>query len=128
MAADVPPPADRRVGGRRRSRAGGSFVIGRNQLAGQPPVSVAVIPFLNPGADSTDEYLADGLADGLATALGRVAGVRVVSRSLSQRYKGQRQIDPREVGGELAAGQVLQGSVRRAGGRIYVVGAAHECE
>jgi serine/threonine-protein kinase len=96
------------------------ILVGRRWVGGPSVVSVSVIPFLNPAADSADEYLAAGLSDGLATSLGKVAGVRVVSRSLSQRYRGMQQLDPREVGRELSADQVLQGSVRRAAGRLHV--------
>ena len=95
-----------------------SIVLGGGRAS--DAVSVAVIPFLNAGADSTEAYLADGLADGLATGLGKVKGLRVVSRSLSRRYKGVQALDPREVGRELSATQVLQGSVRRTQGRIQV--------
>ena len=97
-----------------------AVLFGRDWFVKQPTLAVAVIPFLNAGPDSADAYLADGLADGLATALGRVAGVTVVSRSLSQRYRGMRELDPREAGRVLSADQVLQGSVRRADGRLHV--------
>jgi serine/threonine-protein kinase len=80
--------------------------------------SIAVVPFLNIAGDSSDEYLADGMADGLATALGKITGAHVVSRSSSYRYKGRRDADAREIGSALAARYVLQGSVRRVAGRL----------
>jgi serine/threonine-protein kinase len=86
----------------------------------RPPAlaTVAVVPFLNLSGDSADEYLADGMADGLATALGKLGGIRVVSRSLSYRYKGQRVIDARDLGRTLAVSHVLTGGVRRVGDRL----------
>jgi serine/threonine-protein kinase len=82
--------------------------------------SVAVIPFLNMTGDSTDEYLADGIADEVATALGKVPGIRVVSRGLSYRYKGQRTLNFSEVGRELNSDHLLSGSVRRIPGGLRV--------
>ena len=101
---------------------GGAAVLLRPLLS--PPVvsasSVAVVPFLNLSGDPDEAYLADGIADGLATALGKVSGVRVVSRSLSYRYKGQRVLDAREVGRALSAGLLLHGALRGAGERMRV--------
>ena len=82
--------------------------------------SVAVIPFLNVTGDSTDEYLADGIADELATALGKVPGVRIVSRSLSYRFKGQRGLDVRQVARELDCDHLLQGTLQRVPGGMRV--------
>jgi serine/threonine-protein kinase len=82
-------------------------------------LSVAVLPFSTFGDDSTQQYIADGLADELATALGKVDGIRVVSRTLSYRYTGAN-VDAGEVGRTLAADYVLHGNVRRMGGRLRV--------
>ncbi|MEW5917049.1 MAG: protein kinase [Gemmatimonadota bacterium] len=75
--------------------------------------SIAVIPFVNMTGDSSDEYLADGIADEVATALGKVPRIRVVSRGLSYRYKGQRALNFSEVGRELNSDHLLHGSLRR---------------
>jgi eukaryotic-like serine/threonine-protein kinase len=99
------------------------FAAARGALTGRgapDQLTVAVIPFLNTGGDSADEYLADGMADGLATGLGKVPGVTVASRSLGYRFKGQRALDAQEVGRVLAAAYVLHGSVRRVGDRLRV--------
>ena len=82
--------------------------------------AVAVIPFVNLSGDAADEYLADGVADGLSTALGRVRGIRVASRTLGYRYRGRRDLDAHEVGRELDVAYVLHGSVQRAGSRLRV--------
>jgi serine/threonine-protein kinase len=85
-----------------------------------PERVVAVIPFLNARPDTGDEYLAEGMADGLATALGRSGGFRLVSRSVSGRYRGQRDLDAVEVGRSLSAEFLVQGVVREAAGRLVV--------
>ncbi|MGH7637925.1 MAG: protein kinase domain-containing protein, partial [Gemmatimonadaceae bacterium] len=82
--------------------------------------AIAVIPFVNLSGDASDQYLADGVADGLSTALGRVRGIRVASRTLGYRYRGRRDLDAREVGRELGVAYVLLGSVQRAGSRLRV--------
>ena len=82
--------------------------------------TVAVIPFLNVGGDTTSEYLADGIADGLATALGKVPGVRMVARTSAYRYKGRRDIDAAVIGKSLSANHVLHGTVQRAGDALRV--------
>jgi eukaryotic-like serine/threonine-protein kinase len=82
-------------------------------------LSVAVLPFSTFGGDSAQQYIAEGLADELATALGKVPGIRVVSRTLSYRYSG-RDVDAAAVGRTLTADYVLHGNVRRAGDRLRV--------
>ena len=104
--------------------AGGAFAGARVLLApSNDPPAIAVIPFVNLSGDAADEYLADGVADGLSTALGRVHGIRVASRTLGYRYRGRRDLDVRVVGRELGVMYLLHGSVQRAGTRLRV--AAH---
>jgi serine/threonine protein kinase/tetratricopeptide (TPR) repeat protein len=95
------------------------FLALANQTSSDIDRSVAVLPLTNIGGDSAQEYLADGMTDELATALGKMR-VRVASRSLAGRYRGQRDLDVREVGRSLAVSHVLQGSVRRVGDKLRV--------
>ena len=100
-----------------------AFVVNariRSMRAESVALSVAVVPFLNLSGDPEHEYLGDGMADELATALGKVPGIRIASRSLGYRYKGRRDLDAREMGRALAANYVLQGSVRPVRDRIRV--------
>lgn len=85
-----------------------------------PERVLAVIPFLNARPDSAGDYLADGMADGLATTLGRTAGIRLVSRSVSARYRGQRDLDAVDIGRALSAEYLVQGVVRETAGRLVV--------
>jgi serine/threonine-protein kinase len=94
----------------------------------EPPVagvaphgkSIAVLPLVNVGGDSTQEYFADGMADELATALGKLPGLKVAARTSSYAFKGRRDLDVKDVGRRLGVDVVLQGSVRRAGDRMRV--------
>ncbi|MFO0582451.1 MAG: hypothetical protein U0229_09280 [Anaeromyxobacter sp.] len=81
--------------------------------------SVAVLPFadLSPGGDHG--WFCDGVAEEMLSALCCVPGLRVVSRSSSFQFRGK-DVDARQVGQALGATTLLEGSVRRAGGRVRV--------
>jgi TolB-like protein len=82
--------------------------------------SLAIIPFLNVGGDTAQEYLAEGMANELTTALGKVAGIRVVSRTLSARYRDRSDLDAKEIGQTLEVRYVLHGTVRRTADQLTV--------
>ena len=86
-----------------------------------PPrlAALAVMPFVNVSAEPENEYFSDGMTEELITALGRVEGLRVVSRASVFTFKGK-DVDVREVGQRLNVGAVLEGSVRRSGDRVRV--------
>jgi serine/threonine-protein kinase len=81
--------------------------------------SVAVLPFANLGPDTDIEYFCDGLAEELVTALGKVAGLRVVSRSASLRFK-EHHADLQTLCRELDAATVLEGTVSKVGDKLRV--------
>lgn len=97
-----------------------AFSIGRPWrviLGGE--ASVAVLPFLDLGADNADQYFADGVAEELINALSQVDGLRVVARTSSFAFGPT--ADVRRVGRELGISYVVEGSVRRSGTRITIV-------
>lgn len=81
--------------------------------------SIAVLPFLAMGPDPEQEVFADGITEDVTTALCRLKGFFVISRSTMFTYKG-RSVDVRALGPELGVRYALEGSVRRAGSRIRV--------
>ena len=81
--------------------------------------SIAVLPFDNPGDDEDDDWFADGIAEDILTRLSRFTDLKVIARNSSFQYKGQ-SVDIREVGRELGADYVLEGSVRRTPDAIRV--------
>lgn len=85
---------------------------------GEKPV-VAVLPFENMSSSSEDEYFADGLTEDIITALSRFRELLVIARNSTFRYKGQA-VDVSQVGHELNAGYIVEGSVRRAANRIRI--------
>jgi TolB-like protein/Tfp pilus assembly protein PilF len=87
--------------------------------AGSGPPSVAVLPFNNLSSDPEQDYFADGIVDDIITALSRFRSLSVVARNSSFTYKG-RAVDVRDVARDLGAGYVLEGSIRKSGGKLRV--------
>ena len=81
--------------------------------------SIAVLPFQNMSGDPEQEYFADGIVEEIITALSRIRWLFVVARNSSFTYKGQA-VDVKQVGRELGVRYVLEGSVRKAGGRVRI--------
>ncbi|MGH7639229.1 MAG: hypothetical protein ACREOK_16380, partial [Gemmatimonadaceae bacterium] len=81
--------------------------------------SIVVLPIVNIGRDSTDQYLAEGLTSDLINALGRVPGIRVTSRSVAASAR-EKFASASEIGRALNVGRVLEGTVQRAGTRVRV--------
>ena len=71
------------------------------------------------GGDAEQEYFADGMVEDIITGLSRIKWLFVIARNSSFAYKGK-SIDIRQVSRELGVRYVLEGSVRRAGGRLRV--------
>jgi len=92
---------------------------------GSPPYSagdartIAVLPFVNASADPENEYFSDGMTEELITALTKVEGLHVASRTSVFALKGARE-DVRTLGARLDVSAVLEGSVRRAGNRLRI--------
>ena len=83
------------------------------------PRSVAVLPFANLSGEEDSEYFSDGVTDDIITSVSRIAELTVVSWTSVMRYK-QSDEPVREIARALRVGTVLEGSVRRAGGRVRI--------
>ena len=81
--------------------------------------SIAVLPLTNMSGDSEQEYFADGLTEDLITGLSRFRSVNVIARNSTFTYKGKA-VKIQEVGTELGAEYVVEGSVRRAGNQVRI--------
>src|SRR5215469_3806556 len=81
--------------------------------------SIAVLPFQNMSGDPEQEYFADGMVEEITTVLSRIRWLFVIARNSSFTYKGQA-VDVTQVGRELGVRYVLEGSVRKAGGRVRI--------
>ena len=95
--------------------AGGSIEAGIEPS----PQSIAVLPFVDMSPDGNAGYLGDGLSEELSSDLAKLPGLRVAARTSAFTYKG-RDVDVRSIGSQLGVRYVLEGSVRRDGGRLRV--------
>jgi len=89
------------------------------QLALPDKPSIAVLPFQNMSGDPEQEYFADGMVEDIITGLSRIRWLFVIARNSSFIYKGKA-VDVRQVGRELGVRYVLEGGVRKAGGRVRI--------
>jgi adenylate cyclase len=87
--------------------------------AAAPRVAICVLPFANMSGDQEQEYFSDGITEDIITDLSKVSALAVVSRNSAFMYKGKH-VDVPKVARELKVGHVLEGSVRKAGGRVRI--------
>jgi adenylate cyclase len=83
--------------------------------------SIAVLPFQNMSGDPEQEYFADGMVEEIITALSQFKWLFVIARNSSFTYKGKA-VDIKRVGRELGVRYVLEGSVRKAAGKVRITG------
>ncbi|MEA2919954.1 MAG: hypothetical protein QOJ15_12035, partial [Bradyrhizobium sp.] len=83
--------------------------------------SIAVLPFQNMSGDPEQEYFADGMVEDIITALSRFKSLFVIARNSSFTYKGKA-VDIKQIGSELGVRYLLEGSVRKSGGRVRITG------
>jgi eukaryotic-like serine/threonine-protein kinase len=81
--------------------------------------SIAVLPFTNHSGSRENEYLSDGFTEEIINALGRVPGLKVISRTSSFALKGQ-ELDIRQIAEKLGVQALVDGSVQRAGEQLRI--------
>ena len=81
--------------------------------------SIAVLPFVNIGGDSEQEYFSDGITEEIISTLSKVPQLFVIARNSTFTYKGK-PVKIQQVGKELGVRYVLEGSVRKARGRVRI--------
>jgi len=86
---------------------------------GHAAASVAVLPFVDASHERDQEYFCEGMTEELIGRLANVEDLKVASRAMVQRYRGSN-LDVREIGRQLGVGAILQGVVRKSGGRLCI--------
>jgi TolB-like protein len=81
--------------------------------------SVAVLPFANLSGDKEQDYFSDGITEDIITELSRFSKLFVIARNSSFTFKGK-VVDVRQVGRDLGARYLLEGSIRRDGERVRI--------
>ncbi len=97
-----------------------AILVWRGVPHGQPPLSIAVLPFANLTADPANQYFADGLTEEITDYLTRFKTLRVISRSSALQSK-RKTADVREAGRLLNVTNILEGSVERWGDRVKII-------
>jgi adenylate cyclase len=82
-------------------------------------VAICVLPFANMSGDPEQEYFSDGITEDIITDLSKVSALAVTSRNSAFIFKGKH-VDVPKVARELKVNHVLEGSVRKAGGRVRI--------
>ena len=82
--------------------------------------SIAVLPFDNYSADSTQEYFAEGMTDELTTDLATISQLRVVSRGSAMQFTGTHRPPTPKIAKALNVDVVVEGSVTRSGDRVRI--------
>jgi adenylate cyclase len=95
--------------------------FGRPALTLPDKPSIAAMPFHNLSGDPEQDYFADGIVEEIITALSRFHGLFVIARNSSFIYKGKA-VDVKQAGRELGVRYILEGSVRKAAGRLRISG------
>jgi len=102
----------------------GAFYIFRSKPATNaaseiaPEKSIAVLPFENLSDEKEHTFFADGVQDDVLTKLAKVADLKVISRTSVMQYRGKQNL--RQIGRDLGVSHVLEGTVRRSGGKVHV--------
>ena len=81
--------------------------------------AVAVLPFDNMSGEPEEGFFADGITEDIITALSRFSNLHVIARNSTFTYKGKA-VRVQDIGKELGARYVVEGSVRRAGRRVRI--------
>ncbi len=83
--------------------------------------TIAVLPFTNLSESKEDQYFIDGITEDILTQLSKISELRVISRTSVMKYKDSNLTIP-EIGRELSAGAILEGSIRRSGEKVRITG------
>jgi adenylate cyclase len=81
--------------------------------------AICVLPFANMSGDPEQEYFSDGITEDIITDLSKVSALAVISRNSAFVYKG-RNVEVPKIARELGVSHVLEGSVRKSGGRVRI--------
>ena len=81
--------------------------------------AIAVLPFSNMSGNPEQDYFSDGISEDIITGLSKLRWFLVIARNSSFVYKGK-SVHVKQIGQELGVGYVVEGSVRKSGGRLRI--------
>src|SRR6202043_3023662 len=115
---DLEVPGWRKVVSSLADLVGSASPVGESKPAARK-LSVCVLPFANMSGDPEQEYFSDGISEDIITDLSKVSALSVVARNTAFTFKAK-SVDVREVARQMQVSHVLEGSVRKAGGRVRI--------
>ena len=99
--------------------AAAGWIISKSELIRHPETTgIAVLPFENLSDDKEHAFFADGVQDDILTKLGKIADLKVISRTSVMQYRGKQNV--RQIGDVLRVSHILEGTVRRFGGKVHI--------
>jgi serine/threonine protein kinase/tetratricopeptide (TPR) repeat protein len=99
--------------------AAAGWIISKSELIHHPlTTGIAVLPFENLSDEKEHAFFADGVQDDILIKLAKIADLKVISRTSVMQYRGKQNV--REIGNALRVSHVLEGTVRRSGGKVHV--------
>jgi adenylate cyclase len=100
-------------------KAGPGTTSGASGNPERPEVTLGVFPFDNMSEDAEQSYFCDGLVEDLTTAIAGIPELKVVARNTMYSLKGK-SVDIRQLGRDVGASHIVEGSVRKSGNRIRI--------
>ncbi len=101
------------------ARPAGGSDAGAQGVARSLGLSICVLPFANMSGDAEQEYFSDGISEDIITDLSKVSALLVTARNTAFTFKGKN-VDVAQVARQLRVSHVLEGSVRKSGGRVRI--------
>jgi TolB-like protein/predicted Ser/Thr protein kinase/Flp pilus assembly protein TadD len=99
--------------------AAAGWIIWKSEFVKHPlTTGIAVLPFENLSDEKEHAFFADGVQDDILIKLAKIADLKVISRTSVMQYRGKQ--DVRQIGNALRVSHVLEGTVRRSGGKLHV--------
>src|SRR5438477_2178429 len=99
--------------------AAASWIASKSEFVRHPlTTGIAVLPFENLSDDKEHAFFADGVQDDILIKLAKIAELKVISRTSVMQFRGKQ--DVRRIGNILRVSHILEGTVRRSGGRVHV--------
>src|SRR5262249_37446233 len=84
-----------------------------------PQKSIAVLPFGNLSRDPDNAYFADGIQDEILAGLSKIADLKVISRTSTQKYKSAPEDLP-QIAKQLGVANILEGTVQKSGDQVRI--------
>ena len=99
--------------------AAAGWIVWKTEFMSKPVTTgIAVLPFENLSDDKANTFFADGVQDDILIKLAKIADLKVISRTSVMQYRGKQNV--RQIGETLRVSHVLEGTVRRSGGKVHV--------